>query len=85
MRPLAVRTAVILVAVLSSRLVAQGTGCRETTYPLTLPTPNALVDSAHAIADLSAFAAPSKPMRAGRRRGSCGRFVYASPVATRPR
>ncbi len=62
MRPLAVRTAVILVAVLSSRLVAQGTGCRETTYPLTLPTPNALVDSAHAIADLSAFAAPSKPM-----------------------
>jgi hypothetical protein len=62
MRPLAVRTAVILVAVLSSRLGAQGTGCRETTYPPTLPAPSALVDSAHAIADLAAFAAPSKPM-----------------------
>ena len=62
MRPLAVRTAVILVAVLSSRLAAQGTGCRETTYPPTLPAPNALVDSAHAIADLAPFAAPSKPM-----------------------
>jgi len=62
MRLLAVRTAVILVAVLSSRLAAQGTGCRETTYPPTLPAPNALVDSAHAIADLAPFAAPSKPM-----------------------
>ncbi|PYR16375.1 MAG: hypothetical protein DMF98_28160, partial [Acidobacteria bacterium] len=62
MRPLAVRTAVILVAVLSSRLAAQGTGCRETSYPPKLPAPNALVDSAHAIADLAAFAAPSKPM-----------------------
>ena len=61
MRPLAVRTAVILVALLSSRLAAQGTGCRETTYPPTLSTPNALVDSAHAIADLTPFAAPSKP------------------------
>lgn len=57
-----VRTAVIVVAVLSSRLAAQGTGCRETTYPPTLSAPNALVDSAHAIADLAAFAAPSKPM-----------------------
>jgi len=62
MRPLAVRTPIILVAVLSSRLAAQGSGCRETTYPPTLPTPNALVDSAHAVADLAAFAAPSKPM-----------------------
>jgi len=62
MRPLAVRTAVILVAGLSSRLAAQGTGCRETTFPPTLPAPNALVDSAHAIADLATFAAPSKPM-----------------------
>jgi len=62
MRPLAVRTAVILVAVLSSRLAAQGTGCRETSYPPKLPAPNALVDSAHAIADLAAFAAPSKHM-----------------------
>ena len=62
MRPLAVRTAVILVAVLSSRLAAQGTGCRETSYPPKLPAPNALVDSAHAIADLAAFAAPSKAM-----------------------
>ncbi len=53
---------VILVAVLSSRLAAQGTGCRETTFPPTLPAPNALVDSAHAIADLALFAAPSKPM-----------------------
>ena len=62
MRPLAVRTALILVALLSARLAAQGTGCRETTFPPTLPAPNALVDSAHAIADLAAFAAPSKPM-----------------------
>jgi len=54
--------AVILVAVVSARLAAQGTGCRETAYPLTLPAPSALVDSAHAIADLAAFAAPSKPM-----------------------
>ena len=57
-----VRTAVILVALLSSRLAAQGTGCRETTYPPTLSAPNALVDSAHAVADLALFAAPSKPM-----------------------
>ena len=57
MRPLAVRTAIILVAVFSSRLAAQGTGCRETTYPPTLSAPNALVDSAHAIADLAPFAA----------------------------
>ncbi len=62
MRPLAVRTALILVALLSARLAAQGTGCRETTFPPTLPAPNALVDSAHAIADLAMFAAPSKPM-----------------------
>jgi len=63
MRPVnTVRTGVILVAVLSCRLAAQGTGCRETTYPPTLSAPNALVDSAHAIADLALFAAPSKPM-----------------------
>ncbi len=54
-------TSVVLVAVLS-RLAAQGTGCRETTFPPALPAPNALVDSAHAIADLALFAAPSKPM-----------------------
>jgi len=62
MPPLAVRTAVILVAVLSSPLAAQGTGCRETTFPPTLPSPNALVDSAHAIGDLAPFAASSKPI-----------------------
>lgn len=61
MSPLAVRTAVILVAVWSTRLAAQGTGCRETTFPPTLPAPNALVDSAHAIAALAPFAAPSRP------------------------
>ena len=55
-------TSVVLVAMFSARLAAQGTGCRETTFPPALPAPNALVDSAHAIADLALFAAPSKPM-----------------------
>ncbi len=54
--------AFMLAAVLSSRLAAQGAGCRETTYPPTLSAPDALVDSAHAIADLASFAAPSKPI-----------------------
>jgi len=61
MRALAVTTAVFAVS-LSSRLAAQGTGCAETKYPEPLPTPNALVDSAHAIGDLAAFADPAKPM-----------------------
>lgn len=50
------------VSLRSAGLVAQGTGCAETKHPDSLPTPSALVDSAHAIADLAAFAAPSKPM-----------------------
>src|SRR5260370_16570519 len=62
MSPLGVPSALMLVAAWSSRLAAQGTGCRETTFPHTLPAPNALVDSAHAIADLAPFAAASKPM-----------------------
>jgi hypothetical protein len=61
MRALAVTTAVFAVS-LSSRLAAQGTGCADTKYPEPLPAPNALVDSAHAIADLGAFADPAKPM-----------------------
>ena len=45
-----------------SRLVAQGTGCADTQFPDSLPRPNALVDSAHAVADLGAFADPAKPI-----------------------
>jgi len=37
-------------------------GCADTKYPLELPAPSAFVDSVHAINDLAAFAAPSKPM-----------------------
>ena len=43
-------------------LAAQGSGCADTKYPDTLFTANALVDSAHAIGDLAAFADPSKAM-----------------------
>ncbi len=43
-------------------LAAQGTGCADTKFPATLPAPNALVDSAHAVGDLGAFADPAKPM-----------------------
>jgi TonB family protein len=48
-------------ATMSVRLGAQGTSCAETKYPLELPQPSALVDSAHAMEDLAAFAGP-KPM-----------------------
>jgi hypothetical protein len=61
MRSFAVLVAVIITAVLSARLTAQGAGCGETQYPRRLPQPSALVDSAHAIADLAPFAGP-KPM-----------------------
>jgi hypothetical protein len=42
-------------------LAAQDKSCEETRYPPQLPAPSALVDSAHAIADLVSFAS-SKPM-----------------------
>jgi len=46
-----------------ARLDAQGvTGCADTKYPPELPAPSALVDSVHAMNDLAAFAASSKPM-----------------------
>jgi len=62
-RRMAFMTAALLaVFALSSTLAAQGTGCADTKYPDPLPTPNALVDSAHAIGDLAAFADPAKPM-----------------------
>jgi len=62
-RRMAFMTAALLVLfVLSSTLAAQGTGCADTKYPEPLPAPNALVDSAHAITDLGAFADPAKPM-----------------------
>jgi len=54
--------ALFSVFVLASPLAAQGTGCADTKFPEALPRPNALVDSAHAVADLGAFADPSKPM-----------------------
>jgi TonB-like protein len=60
MRSLAVTIA--LVAVTIGRLDSQGTGCGDTKYPPVLPPPSTVVDSAHAIADLAAFADPSKPM-----------------------
>jgi hypothetical protein len=47
--------------VVATPLVAQDTGCHDTKFPPQLPPPSALVDSAHAIADLAAFAGP-KPM-----------------------
>jgi TonB family protein len=50
--------ALITVAVIA----VQGTGCGETKYPPELPAPGALVDSAHAMDDLGAFADPAKPM-----------------------
>ncbi len=61
MRRLAVSFALIGATAMSVRLGAQGTGCADTQYPPELPPPSALVDSAHAMADLAAFAGP-KPM-----------------------
>lgn len=61
MRPLAVSLALIATATMSVRLAAQATGCADTQFPPELPAPNALVDSAQAIADLAAFAG-AKPM-----------------------
>ncbi len=60
MRSLAVPIALLAAAV--TPLHGQGQGCADTKYPPELPPPSALVDSAHAIADLAAFADPSKPM-----------------------
>jgi hypothetical protein len=59
MRSLAV-TALVLTQVV--RLDGQVIGCADTKFPAQLPPPSALVDSAHAIADLGAFAEPTKPM-----------------------
>jgi len=61
MRTLAASLALIGTAAMSVRLAAQGTGCADTQFPPDLPPPSALVDSAHAIVDLAAFAGP-KPM-----------------------
>jgi hypothetical protein len=60
MRSLDVPIALLAAAV--TPLHGQGQGCADTKYPPELPPPSALVDSAHAIADLAAFADPSKPM-----------------------
>lgn len=60
MRSLAATIALLAAAV--TRLHGQGPGCADTKYPPDLPPPSALVDSAHAIDDLAAFADPSKPM-----------------------
>ena len=64
-----IRPAVILsvIATLAfsavARLDAQGVkGCADTKYPPELPASSAFVDSAHAMNDLAAFAAPSQPM-----------------------
>ena len=62
MRSLAIPIALIATAGLSARLGAQGRGCSETRRPVTLPPPNALVDSARAVEDLAAFASSSRPM-----------------------
>jgi len=62
MRALILLPAVFAVSVLPPGLAAQGTGCADSKYPEPLPAPNALVDSAHAIGDLGAFADPAKPM-----------------------
>jgi hypothetical protein len=62
MRALVFRLATALAVVPPLSLAAQDIGCHDTKFPPQLPTPSALVDSAHAIADLAAFAAPSKPM-----------------------
>jgi len=52
-----------VIALITVALIAvQGTGCGETKYPPELPAPSAIVDSAHAMDDLGAFADPAKPM-----------------------
>lgn len=51
-----------IIALSVARLDAQVTGCADTKYPPELPAPSTLVDSAHAMDDLGAFAAPAKPM-----------------------
>ncbi|HLZ46360.1 MAG TPA: hypothetical protein VKQ05_11845 [Gemmatimonadales bacterium] len=50
-----------LAAVFTAPLAAQGGGCGDTKFPPQLPAPSALIDSAHAVADLAAFAG-AKPM-----------------------
>jgi hypothetical protein len=62
MRSLAVSLALIGAASVLARLDAQVRGCADTQYPPELPAPSAFVDSIHAMDDLAAFAAPSKPM-----------------------
>ena len=52
-----------MIALITVAVIAvQGTGCGETKYPPELPAPSAIVDSAHAMDDLGAFADPAKPM-----------------------
>jgi hypothetical protein len=62
MRFLAVSLALITSTAIAPPTVAPGSGCDDTRYPPELPAPGVLVDSANAIADLAAFARPSKPM-----------------------
>ena len=62
MRSFAVALPIALLAAPVVPLQGQAQGCADTHYPPELPTPNALVDSAHAIDDLGAFADPAKPM-----------------------
>src|SRR5438045_5922200 len=53
-------SAILLTA--AARLAGQGAGCADTRFPTNLSSASALLDSAHAIADLGVFADPSKPM-----------------------
>jgi hypothetical protein len=53
--------ALLITGAVAPRLASQDKGCQETKYPAQLPAPSAVVDSAHAIADLAMFAGP-KPM-----------------------
>ncbi|HEY7192543.1 MAG TPA: hypothetical protein VH439_02300 [Gemmatimonadales bacterium] len=59
------RLVMVFITLYATALVsldAQARGCADTQFPAELPTPGALVDSAHAIEDLGAFADPAKPM-----------------------
>ena len=58
-----IRAALTLATVVvATPLAAQDSGCNDTKFPPQLPTPSALVDSAHAIADLAGFGGGAKPM-----------------------
>lgn len=62
MRSFAVALPIVLLSARVIPLLEQVQGCADTQYPPELPNPNVLVDSAHAIDDLGAFADPAKPM-----------------------